>query len=69
MMTGALDFDTVFAQAPSLAGKTLSVLGGHFDALTLICLFLFMVRWQVGPSSCSTPGCPTPWKARPRSPP
>jgi NADH-quinone oxidoreductase subunit L len=42
MMTGALDFDTVFAQAPSLAGRTLSVLGGNFDALTLICLFLFM---------------------------
>src|SRR5580658_10211750 len=36
MMTGALDLGTVFAQAPSLVGKTLSVLGGHFDALTLI---------------------------------
>src|ERR1700722_20195109 len=35
MMTGALDFDTVFAQAPSLAGKTIGILGGHFDALTL----------------------------------
>ena len=42
MMTGALDFDTVFAQAPSLVGKTLGILGGHADALTLICLLLFM---------------------------
>jgi NADH-quinone oxidoreductase subunit L len=42
MMTGAIDFDTVFAQAPSLTGKTIHVLGSNFDALTLICLLLFM---------------------------
>jgi NADH-quinone oxidoreductase subunit L len=42
MMTGAVDFDTVFAQAPSLTGKTIPVLGHDVDALTLICLLLFM---------------------------
>ncbi len=42
MMTGAIDFDTVFAQAPSLTGKTISFLGWQADALTLICLLLFM---------------------------
>ncbi len=42
MMTGAVDFDTVFAQAPSLTGKTISFLGWQADALTLICLLLFM---------------------------
>jgi NADH-quinone oxidoreductase subunit L len=41
MMTGAVDFDTVFAQAPGLAGKTIDVFGYHADALTLICLLLF----------------------------
>jgi NADH-quinone oxidoreductase subunit L len=41
MMTGAVDFDTVFAQAPGLAGKTINILGVHADALTLICLLLF----------------------------
>src|ERR1700730_5207374 len=41
MMTGAVDFDTVFAQAPGLAGKTIDLLGVHADALTLICLLLF----------------------------
>jgi NADH-quinone oxidoreductase subunit L len=41
MMTGAVDFDTVFAQAPGLAGKTINLLGIHADALTLICLLLF----------------------------
>jgi len=42
MMTGAIDFDTIFAQAPALTGKTITFFGWHADALTLICLFLFM---------------------------
>jgi NADH-quinone oxidoreductase subunit L len=42
MLTGAIDFDTVFAQAPSLAGKTINFFGWQADALTLACLFLFM---------------------------
>src|SRR5690348_11707385 len=42
MLTGAIDFDTVFAQAPSLVGKTLPFFGWHPDALTITCLFLFM---------------------------
>ena len=42
MMTGAIELDTVFAQAPSLSGKTIDFLGYHADALTLICLLLFM---------------------------
>jgi NADH-quinone oxidoreductase subunit L len=42
MMVRAIDFDTVFAQAPTLSGKTINFFGWHADALTLICLFLFM---------------------------
>ncbi len=42
MMTGAIDFDTVFAQAPALTGKTIHFLGWNIDVLTLICLLLFM---------------------------
>src|SRR5262245_34966855 len=42
VMTGAVDFDTVFAQAPSLTGKTIHFLSWDVDALTLICLLLFM---------------------------
>jgi NADH-quinone oxidoreductase subunit L len=42
MMTGAVDLDTVFAQAPALTGKTIHFLGWDADALTLICLLLFM---------------------------
>jgi NADH-quinone oxidoreductase subunit L len=42
MMTTSIDLDTVFAQAPSLTGKTINFFGWHADALTLICLLLFM---------------------------
>ena len=42
MMTQSIDFDTIFAQAPSLTGKTIDFFGWHADALTLICLLLFM---------------------------
>src|ERR1700747_1505630 len=41
-MIGALDFDTIFAQAPGLVGKTINFLGHQVDALTLICLLLFV---------------------------
>src|SRR5712691_5264199 len=42
MMTGAVDFDTVFVQATALTGKTIHFLAWDVDALTLICLLLFM---------------------------
>jgi NADH-quinone oxidoreductase subunit L len=42
MMVGAVDFDTVFAQAPSLTAKTIGLFGWQIDAMTLICLLLFM---------------------------
>src|SRR5262249_56578505 len=40
--TGAIDLDTVFAQAPALTGKTIHFLSWDVDAPTLICLLLFM---------------------------
>jgi NADH-quinone oxidoreductase subunit L len=42
MLVGSVEFDTVFAQAPSLVGKTLPLFGWRVDALTLTCLLLFM---------------------------
>src|SRR5947209_2940257 len=42
MMVNAVDFETIFAQAPALTGKTIRFLGYDADALTLICLLLFM---------------------------
>jgi NADH-quinone oxidoreductase subunit L len=42
LLTGSIAFDTVFAQAPSLVGKSFHYLSFNVDALTLICLLLFM---------------------------
>ncbi|WP_029005219.1 NADH-quinone oxidoreductase subunit L [Azorhizobium doebereinerae] len=42
VMTGAVNFDTVFAQAPGLAGKTIPFLGHHWDAPTVIAVLLFI---------------------------
>src|SRR5262245_17838548 len=42
LMTGAVAFDTVFAQAPSLSGKTFHFLSWEVDVMTTICLLLFM---------------------------
>jgi len=41
-LTGAIDFDTIFAQAPALAGKTFHFLSWDVSALTAVCLLLFM---------------------------
>src|ERR1700750_3280599 len=42
LLVGSTDFDTIFAAAPGLTGKTIDFFGWHADALTLTCLLLFM---------------------------
>ena len=42
MIYGSVNFDLVFANAASAAGQTIDILGGEFDAITVICLLLFM---------------------------
>jgi len=42
VMTGSIGFDAVFAQAPDLVGKSFHYLSFEADALTVICLLLFM---------------------------
>jgi NADH-quinone oxidoreductase subunit L len=41
-LTGAVDFDTIFAQAPNLVGKSFHFLSFNVDDLTAVCLLLFM---------------------------
>jgi NADH-quinone oxidoreductase subunit L len=41
-LTGAVDFDTIFAQAPGLVGKSFHFLSWDVDALTTVCLLLFV---------------------------
>ena len=42
MLLKTTDFETIFAGAPGLQGKTIDFFGWHADALTLTCLLLFM---------------------------
>jgi NADH-quinone oxidoreductase subunit L len=42
MLMKSTDFETIFAGAPGMAGKTIDFFGWHADALTLTCLLLFM---------------------------
>jgi NADH-quinone oxidoreductase subunit L len=42
VLTGSINFDAIFAQAPDLVGKTFHYLGFNADALTVVCLLLFM---------------------------
>jgi NADH-quinone oxidoreductase subunit L len=39
---GSIELDTLFSAAPEQVGKTLYFLGGNHDAMTVICLLLFM---------------------------
>ncbi|MGE0749935.1 MAG: NADH-quinone oxidoreductase subunit L [Variibacter sp.] len=41
-VTGAVNFDTVFSQAPALVGKPMQFLSWQVDTMTVICLLLFM---------------------------
>ncbi len=48
-LTGAIDFDTIFAQAPALAGKSFHFLSWDVNALTAVCLLLVHGRdGQIG---------------------
>jgi NADH-quinone oxidoreductase subunit L len=42
MLIGSVDYETIFAGAPGLTGKTIDFFGWNADALTLTCLLLFM---------------------------
>jgi len=42
LLTGSINLETVFAQAPDLVGKTFHYLSFNVDALTVVCLLLFM---------------------------
>jgi NADH-quinone oxidoreductase subunit L len=42
MLVGSTDFETIFASAPGLVGKSINFFGWKVDALTLTCLLLFM---------------------------
>ncbi|MCZ4273019.1 NADH-quinone oxidoreductase subunit L [Maritalea porphyrae] len=42
LMLGSLDFDTAFSHVAGMEGKTISFLWANWDAMTVICLLLFL---------------------------
>ncbi len=42
VLFGSIEFDTIFANAASAEGRTLSIFGIEWDAVTIVCLLLFM---------------------------
>jgi NADH-quinone oxidoreductase subunit L len=42
MLTGSVSFEQIFAAAPGLEGQPVHVFGRDWDALTIVCLLLFM---------------------------
>jgi NADH-quinone oxidoreductase subunit L len=42
VLFGTIDFDAIFAAAPGMAGKTMTFLSWQPDAMTVVCLLLFM---------------------------
>jgi NADH-quinone oxidoreductase subunit L len=42
LVSGSVNFDTIFAAAPSLAGKSFGFLGHNVDVMTTICVLLFI---------------------------
>ena len=42
LMIGSVGYDTIFAEAKSLVGKNIHFLSWNFDALTVICVLLFV---------------------------
>ena len=63
-----INLDALFAAAPTAVGKTIHFLGYDVDIMTTICACCCSwAPWASRRSSCCTPGCRTPWKARRRS--
>ena len=67
MLLKSTDFETIFAGAPGLAGKTINFFGWHADALTLTCLLAVYRRLGKSAQFRCTSGCRTRWRARRRS--
>jgi NADH-quinone oxidoreductase subunit L len=42
VLFGSIELDTIFAAAPGMAGKTMNFLSWQPDAMTVVCLLLFM---------------------------
>ena len=63
----SISFDTIFGLAEDKSQATMSVFGGDFHALTVICLLLFVGAMGKSAQLGLHTWLPTPWKDRPVS--
>ena len=68
LVFGTVSIPEILAAAPGMAGSTIGFLGHRVDTMTCCASCCSSARWASRRSSACTPGCPTRWKARPRSP-
>ncbi len=67
-MFGTIKFAELFPLIAAKAGTNWTFIGHSFSALDLAAILCCSsAPWASRPSSSCTPGCRTPWKARPRS--
>ena len=70
MLTGSIGFNEIFAKAHEMAGMRFEFLGTErAGARSRRACCCSSAPWASPPSSACTPGCPTRWRARRRSPP
>jgi len=58
----------ILAAAPGMSGSTITFVGMRLYTMTSCASFCSSARWARARSSACTPGCPTRWRARRRSP-
>jgi len=66
LLYDAVGFDTVFAATPEKVGTYFEFLGYNVHALTTLCILLFIGAMGKSAQIACIPGCPMPWRARPR---
>ena len=68
LVFGTVSIPAILEAAPGMAGSTIGFLGMRIDTMTLLCILLFIGAMGKSAQLGCTPGCPTRWRARPRSP-
>ena len=67
---GSLDYATVFAAAPAMAGETMNIFGDQsWNVLTVTCILLFIGAMGKSAQAPCTCGFRIPWKVQRPSPP
>ena len=64
LLFGTLNFDEIFLSVPDFTKTNLNFFGTEINAITLICVFLFIGAMGKSAQFFYIPGCQTLWKVR-----